>query len=153
MSAWPPFISFRSHRETLAAKDETIALLRETIQQLTGSLEAFRETMVALRTPQARTPRAPQEQAKPIDYAGIDPNDNQALINAALAEMGSVGKVSGPALLRRAESLRGQILANRKTAEQKAFSAFAPAAAAPHDIESLIEQTIAEGQAAAGKVM
>jgi hypothetical protein len=150
MSAWFPFLSLRSHRETIAAKDETIALLRETVKQLTDSLEAFREASLHLRTPQPRPQRPAQEKepsAPAINYAAIDPGDTAALLQAARSEMGP-GKVSAPQLMRRVDQIRTQIVASRKAQELKAFTSVN--LAAPEDIEQQIAQAIAEGQNAAG---
>jgi hypothetical protein len=151
MSAWLPFLSLRSHRETIAAKDETIALLRDTVKQLTDSLEAFRETMVVLRTPPARPARPAQEKdSKPINYATIDPGDQAALLQAAKAEMGP-GKMSAPQLLRRMDQIKAHVVASRQAAELKSFTPTMNVSA-PEDVESLIAQAIAEGEQAAGRV-
>jgi hypothetical protein len=150
MTAWFPFLSIRSHRETIAAKDETIALLRETVKQLTDSLEAFREASLHLRTPQPRAQRPPQEKeapAPPINYAAIDPGDPSSLLRAAQAEMGP-GKTSAPQILRRAEQIKAQVMASRRASELKAYTSVN--VEAPEDVEALIAQAVQEGAAAGG---
>jgi hypothetical protein len=151
-----PFISTYSHREVIAAKDETIALQRETIKQLTDSLEAFRETMTAVRKAAAEPPRrvrtAKEEaQAQPIRYEAIDPSDWQAVLDAAAGELGP-GKHTSSNLIRRAEAIRQQII-NSRAHRASQPAAPLPTTQAPPEVNELIEQAVQQGIAAAAEVI
>ena len=160
MAHWFPFISVRAHREVLASKDETIALLREQVKQYTDSLESFREAMKAVHTAQAQQPRrressAEKEPPKPIDFASVDPNDNEALMKLAVAEVGPATKVSSVHLMRRVEHLRNQAIDMRRRRMQKALEPLdhpIPSVSSPEELEALIAQAEQEGAAAAARV-
>lgn len=143
-----PFISRRSHAETIAAKDETIAELRTVNQNLTDSLKAFDGLLESLK-PKPRVPRLPGERsapASPIDYGNLDPNDNRALARAALAEMGG-GRHNIARVQQRAEHIRTQILeARSKPDSPTAFAATWPPPPSA-TVAAMIEEAIAAGEA------
>jgi hypothetical protein len=148
-----PFLSLRSHRETLAAKDETIAIQQETIANLTASLHAFDSLIESLKPkPQVpvparereRTPRAPA-----IDYAALDPDNNEQLVSAALAEMGP-GKHNVVRLQQRVQHIRRTIIAAQKERERRALE---PGPPIPAAIEQLIEETLAQGESAGAEMV
>lgn len=145
-----PFVSVRSHRETLAAKDETIAVLRETIANLTHSLKALEELAEAAKPkmPMLRPRREADTQrtSRSVDLGNLDPSDNEALIAAARQELGA-GKHTAQQLLRRAEHIKRQILINRDA--QRSGVAQVPVAPPPSAVNEMIEKAIQEGEAAA----
>jgi hypothetical protein len=148
-----PFVSLRSHREVIAAKDETIRLQRETIDNLTASLKAFQDYLESLK-PKPRTARGETgEIAKPrphVNYAELDPSNQQALVDVALAELGP-GKHHASHVLSRVDHIRRRILLERDIAAARAAQPGPPPPpdAIPEAINTLIEQTVAEGAALA----
>lgn len=141
-----PFISVRAHREVVAAKDETIALLRETNQRLYDGIEALKELALSLK-PQAieRRPKSETQPKPAVNYARLNPDDNDALAAVAMAELGP-GKHSIGRVAQKVEHIKRQIEYNRAHPPPFA-SAPSPAAA------DLIEQAVAEGEALAKQEM
>lgn len=144
-----PFVSLRSHRETLAAKDETIRLLRETIEHQTAALKAFDGLLEALK-PKPRVAGAPGRIAEPraqVNYADIDPTDNEALKEAALREIGP-GRHPAHHVLNRIESIRRQITVAREAQMMRAQQPGPPPPpeAIPAAVNKLIEETVAQGE-------
>lgn len=141
-----PFISTRAHRETIAAKDETIALLRETVLNLTQSLKALESLAESLkpRLPMLRSRREAESEPKlpKVDYANLNPEDNVALGAAARAELGP-GKHKAQDVIRRMEHIKRQILLNRDAQKLRTVAPPPPAA-----VSELIEKTIQDGIAA-----
>jgi len=148
-----PFISIASHEETIRAKDETISVLRETVTNLTASLKSFESVAEALKAkPKAplsslldRPEKAPKPQK--INYANLDPDDNQALAAAALAEVGG-GRHNIERIRQRMELIRQRIIEAR--ARRTATDVVAPATPPPPDaVTQLINEAVEQGEAAA----
>lgn len=144
-----PFISMRSHRETIAAKDETIAVLRETLSGLQQSLKALEELAQAAKPkPFLARPRGEtSERVKPLDYAKLDPNDNEALAAAAKRELGP-GKHTVSRLQNRMLHIKRQVLLQRAAQADKAGMPMV-APPPPAAIAEQIEQAVRDGEAAA----
>lgn len=143
-----PFVSLRSHRETLAAKDETIRLLRETIENQTAALKAFDGLLESLKPrPRTAAPGRIAEPQPPVNYADIDPSDNEALMAAALRELGP-GKHTMHHVTNRVQSIRRQITVAREAQMMRAQQPGPPPPpeAIPEAVNKLIEETVAQGE-------
>ena len=125
-----PFISRRSHAAIVQAKDDQIALLRETLAHahsaeerererrdgLTEKLvDAVRQTMTPTPAPEPRRrreqPDTPDPEPETLDLSMVDPNDNEALALIARREMVPMGsRVNGVQLMKTIENLRQKVI-------------------------------------------
>jgi hypothetical protein len=139
-----PWISRSAHLETLAAKDETIAVLRETNAALLAAIPRATETPV-----EAAIPRKKKEGARSaIDYANLDPNDNEMLVRAALAEMGP-GPRSASLLQRKVEHIRRQVIQSKAESlkqSQQPGVIYTREPETPEDVMARINAAVAQGQ-------
>lgn len=100
-----PWVSREQHTAVIAAKDEVIAVLKEQIASLDQRLSTPLSVSVnlpegfAVQMPAVvgRRPKRQQDQnasspagAKEVDWANIDPNDNEAVARIAAQELGEV---------------------------------------------------------------
>lgn len=123
-----PFISLLSHGLVVAGKDETIAVQRETIDDLRESLRAERDLRAATEkrilelveksmtpppAPERRRlhrPEEPSAQPETLDLTMVNPSDNEALALLAMREVPQGAKTSSSALLRSMERIRSQVI-------------------------------------------
>lgn len=98
-----PWVSRGQYDAVLAGKDETIALLKAQIHALGERLcapiavsvslpEGFAVQMPAVvgRRPKRQDQEQPRVPVKEIDWASVDPNDNDAIARIAARELGTV---------------------------------------------------------------
>ncbi len=129
--------------ETIAAKDETIAALRETNAALLAFINRLTDAKAA-PVETAKTPRL-RKPSKAVDLADVDPTDNEALAHLALREMGTSASMSH--LQRKVEHIRRQVVqahADRK--QERGQTAMLAEATAPAEVIDKIEAAIRQGQ-------
>lgn len=156
------YFTFTSvHLATLALKDEQIAALRNELSvaradrlraeeardaAVTKSFELLTPKPVEVLRPEARV-REPKVAPKTLDLAEVDPTDNVALRDLALAEMS--GKANATHLMQKMESIRGQVYMARAAKSERARevgTVRAPAEPVPEDINAMIDNAIAQGK-------
>ena len=150
-----PFIFKSFHLALMALKDEQIAFLRNELSVArTDRLraDAARDAAVAkafellkpaeVATPEARI-RTPRPQPKTLDLAEVDPTDNNAIRDLALAEM-PAGTANATFLLNKMESIRSQVYAAK--AARSARAREVGSIEVPQAVNEIIEAAIAKGK-------
>jgi hypothetical protein len=155
---WFPFISLRSHIEALVLKEEQVTLLKAQLAEANHSAAramGMYERSVGKLT-EALTPKIPapepirsrrtaepeEEKPKTLNLRDVNPNDNQAIMRLALAEMPQ-GKKSATLLTSKMEAIRTQILSLQAEGPNREMGTV------PGSVMAMIEAAEAEGVAQA----